>query len=55
MSKTPENVGDFKLTEFEVTAGIVIQGKGQIGIAILGAVELSGQANAGLKFVFKRS
>ncbi len=54
MSETPESVGDFKLTEFEVTAGIVIQGKGQIGIAILGAVELSGQTNAGIKFVFKR-
>lgn len=55
MSETPEKVGEFTLAEFEVTAGIVIQGKGQIGIAILGQAELSGQINAGLKFVFKRA
>ena len=55
LSDTPEKVGSFNLTEFEITAGIVVQGKGQIGLAILGAVELSGQANAGIKYVFKRS
>jgi hypothetical protein len=55
MSNTPEKVGDFKLSEFEVTAGIVVQGKGQIGIALLGQAEISGQINGGLKFVFKRS
>lgn len=55
LSDTPEKVGSFSLTEFEITAGVVVQGKGQIGLAILGAVELSGQANAGIKFVFKRS
>lgn len=55
MAEAPEKVGAFKLTEFEVTAGIVVQGKGQIGIALLGLAELSGQVNAGLKFVFKRS
>ena len=55
LSDTPEKVGSFNLTEFEITAGIVVQGKGKIGLAVLGAVELSGQANAGIKFVFKRS
>lgn len=55
LSDTPEKVGSFSLSEFEITAGIVVQGKGKIGLAVLGAVELSGQASAGIKFVFKRS
>ena len=55
LSDTPEKVGKFDLTEFEITAGIVVQGKGKIGLAILGGVELGGQASAGIKFVFKRS
>ncbi|CAN5296134.1 hypothetical protein BH10ACI1_BH10ACI1_28040 [soil metagenome] len=54
MTNTPEKVGDFKLSEFEISAAIVIQGKGQIGIALLGQAEISGQVSGGLKFVFKR-
>jgi hypothetical protein len=54
MTDTPEKVGDFSLAEIEVSAAIVIQGKGQIGIALLGKAEVSGQVSGGLKFLFKR-
>lgn len=54
MTNTPEKVGNFKLSEFEISAAIVVQGKGQIGIALLGQAEISGQVSGGLKFIFKR-
>ena len=55
MKDTPESVGGFRLSEFEVSAGIVVEGKGGVRIALLGNVELGGQVNAGLKFVFRRT
>lgn len=55
MDNVPEPAGGFKLAEFEVSAGISIQGKGEVKIAFLGSGELSGGVTAGLKFVFRRS
>src|ERR1044071_7493665 len=40
MSETPEKVGDFKLAEFEVSAGITVQGKGEVKLALLASGEL---------------
>lgn len=54
MSETPEKVGGFNLAEFEVSAGITLQGKGEIKLALLASGELGAAVNAGLKFVFKR-
>lgn len=54
LTSTPEKVGDFNLSEIEVSAAIVAQAKGKIGIALLGQGEISGQITGGLKFVFKR-
>lgn len=54
MTDTPEAVGGFKLVEFEVSAAITVQGKGEIKLALIGG-ELSAGVNAGLKFVFRKS
>jgi hypothetical protein len=55
MKDTPKEAGEFKLTEFEVTAGLVLEAKGKISLALLANAEVGGSVNAGLKFVFKRS
>jgi hypothetical protein len=55
MSKAPEKTGEFRLAEFEVSAGITIGGKGELKLALLATGEINGSVNAGLKFVFKRS
>jgi hypothetical protein len=54
MSETPEKVGGFHLAEFEVSAGIVVEAKGGVQLALLANAEAGGGINAGLKFVFKR-
>jgi hypothetical protein len=55
MSKAPEKVGEFRLAEFEVSAGITFGGKGELKLALLGSGEINGGVNASLKFVFKRA
>ena len=55
MTNTPEKIGGLHLTEFEVSAGIVVEAKGKVNLVLLGAAEAGGGLNAGLKFVFKRS
>jgi len=55
MADTPPEVGGFHLTEFEVSASIVVEAKGRVRLALLGNAEAGGGLNAGLKFVFKRS
>ena len=54
MKETPEDVGGFQLAEFEVSAGIVVEAKGGVKLALLANAEAGGSINAGLKFVFKR-
>lgn len=55
MSDTPESVGGFRLAEFEVSAGVVLEAKGGVKIALLANAEAGGAVNAGLKFVFRRT
>ncbi len=47
--------GGFRLDEFEVSAGIVVDAKGGVQLALLANAEAGGSVNAGFKFVFKRS
>ena len=55
MHSAPENVGRFKLDEFEVSVGIVVEGKGEVKLALLASAEVGAKVDAGIKFVFKRS
>lgn len=55
MSETPEKVGEFRLNEFEVSVGIVVEATGGVQLALLANAEASGQVNASFKLVFKRS
>ena len=55
MTDTPEKVGAMHLAEFEVSAGIVLEAKGSVKLALLANAEAGGAVNAGLKFVFKRA
>jgi hypothetical protein len=55
MGETPESVGSFRLAEFEVSAGIVLEAGGGVNIALLANAQARGAVNASLKFVFKRS
>jgi hypothetical protein len=55
MQDTPEKVGSFHLAEFEVSAGLVLEAKGKISLALLANAEVGGSVNAGLKFVFRRA
>ena len=54
LEKVPEKVGTFKLEEFEVSAGFVVEGKGSVKLALIADAEVGGSINASLKFVFKR-
>ena len=54
MIETPEKVGGFRLAEFEVSAGIVVEAKGGVSLALLANAEAGGGINAGFKFVFRR-
>jgi hypothetical protein len=54
MGETPESVGKFRLAEFEVSAGIVLEAGGGVHIALLANAQARGAVNASLKFVFKR-
>jgi hypothetical protein len=54
ISKAPEKVGGFRLSELEVSAGIVVEAKGGVKLALLASGEVSGCINGGVKFVFKR-
>ncbi len=55
MTDTPQEAGSFRLEEFEVTAGIVVEAKGGVSLALFANAEVGGAVNAGLKFVFKRA
>jgi hypothetical protein len=55
MADAPEKVGGFQLAEFEVSAGITLEGKGEVKLALLASGEIGGGINAGLKFLFRRS
>ncbi len=55
MQETPEKVGGFLLDEFEVSAGIVVEAKGEVKLALLANAEAGAGVNAGLRFVFKRA
>lgn len=55
MTDTPEKVGAFHMVEFEVSAGIVVEAKGGVKLALLANAEAGAGINAGLKFVFKRT
>lgn len=55
MADTPDKVGGFRLEEFEVNAGIVLEASGGVRLALFANAEVSGSVNAGLKFVFKRA
>lgn len=50
-----EAVGKFRLSEFEVSAGIVVEGKGKIKLAWIVGAEIGGAIDTGLKFTFKRT
>ncbi|MCG8353068.1 MAG: hypothetical protein MI924_35330 [Chloroflexales bacterium] len=52
IQETPEQVGGFRLEEFEVSAGIVVEGKGGVRLGLI--AEASGGVNASFHFVFKR-
>jgi hypothetical protein len=54
-SDTDKKVGAFRLDEFEVSVGIVVEAKGGVKLALLANAEAGTGINAGLKFVFKRS
>jgi hypothetical protein len=53
MRDTPEKIGAFHLDEFEVQAGLVVEGKGGIRIGLVS--EIGGNVNASFKFVLRRS
>lgn len=55
LSNTPDKVGDFKLSEVEVSAGLVLQGETQVTLALVANAQIGAEFNAGLKFVFKRN
>ena len=54
MQDTPESVRGFRLSEFEVSVGLVFQGEGEIKLALIANAKASAELNAGLKFVFKK-
>jgi hypothetical protein len=54
MQDTPEQVGGFRVNEFEVSVGIVVEAKGKLTLALVADAEAGGGINAGIKFVFKR-
>jgi len=54
MQEAPEAVGAFKLAEFEVSAGIVVEARGKVSLALIANAEAGGQINASIRFVFKR-
>jgi hypothetical protein len=51
----PEQVGGFQLAEFEVSAGIVAEGKGKVNLALIANAEAGGEVNATIRFVFRRA
>ena len=55
LTKTPEQVGKFHLSEFEIAVGIVVEAKGEVKLAWLAKAEVGGSIDASMKFVFKRS
>jgi hypothetical protein len=55
LNETPAEVEGFRLDQFEVSAGIVVEARGEVKLALIADVEAGGGINAGLKFVFKRS
>jgi hypothetical protein len=55
MKDPPEPVGGFRVDEFEVSVGIVVEGKGEIKLALIANAEVGAGINAGIKFVFKRT
>lgn len=56
MSEAPEKIkSGFHLAEFEVSAGITFEGKGEVKLALVASGEVTGGVKAGLKFIFKRA
>lgn len=55
LNETPTDVEGFRLDQFEVSAGIVVEARGEVKLALIADAEAGGGINAGLKFVFKRS
>jgi hypothetical protein len=55
LKKTPDNAGEFQLSELEVSAGVVLEAKGEVRLALLANAEAGGAINAAIKFVFKRA
>jgi hypothetical protein len=46
ISETPDKVGGFRLSEFEMSAGIVVEAKGGVKLALLPNAEAGGGINA---------
>jgi hypothetical protein len=55
MQKAPEDVGAFKMAEFEVAVEIVVGASGGVSLALLANAQASGELTASMKFVFRRS
>ena len=55
VNTAPEKAGKFRLEELEISAGIVLEAKGEVKLALLANAEAGGSVNAGLKFVFRRA